>query len=410
MSDKLKSDLGGFRDQLRGDAEEPSEGSGLMGRLGAVFSRKSAEADIEAFAVQPTTEEEVAKAPAVDEPKPALKAFKAPRSLRAVDAEKATAKTQTAHPSEPPQDADGLAEPEIFAPREQTAKTAKTEAPTDDLDAADGPNIPKPVRQSLTEHLGVTKIQPVDEIEDQNEPEMVSNEDAFINQVQDAVDAAEDVEIESQPTVPELEAEELAIEENEENTAPEPAVEQASADDFLAALRRLNTDEAEQPTAVEEPTEEPVAVEIEDAVEERKIELVQEAPVVAKHEFVEVAPEVDKALTETSSPETTLEEVDAIDEGAPEDEDLPRMPNFVTSAPAVETGDQVPASGDLNLRTATISVTIDNQRLEDIVSDAIRRELEGQLGLQITDTIKSFVEAEVARIVQEQGILPRKGE
>ena len=63
-----------------------------------------------------------------------------------------------------------------------------------------------------------------------------------------------------------------------------------------------------------------------------------------------------------------------------------------------------------NQRTATISVTIDNERLEDLVADLIRRELSGPLGQQITDTIKAFVEDEVTRIVDKRANSSRKGE
>jgi len=490
MSDKSKSDLGGFKDELIGEPEAP-KGGGLKGRLGSIFSRKSAaavpdpaveeilkgsideapKAKEEAPKEEDVSEEPPKEKPAASKLKPG--GFKTPVRKKAAE----VAPAEAADPAEDaPKEAeakDGLAEPEVFEPAvkppsrvalsdihpepeddeveassDDTAVVAETSEPIEasgDADAAEiaaqSENIidvevdiettdeePAPLEDGLS---GVSHLEVVAE----NDDIPASRQEADTAEpAEDAVEASDDMNAITEDDI----AEDVSAdaEPAEEEAVPEQT-EQPSADDFLAALRRLNTSEPE-PEPEQEPQNEPVAAHAEEAAvaeataapaedpmdilsgiaavaEEMQKAPAQEEPA---EDVVEVAEEIGAAQAEAAH--DAIEETEVYEE-VHEDDIIETPTGKSTIVDAVETvaaeavHHQISETQTENLvrsnqRTATISVTIDNERLEDLVADLIRRELSGPLGQQITDTIKAFVEDEVTRIVDKRAKSSRKGE
>ncbi|MEM9715062.1 MAG: hypothetical protein AAF826_00950 [Pseudomonadota bacterium] len=373
MSDAQKTDLSSLRDELTGDAAAPKpEGGSVLGRLGSMFSKKDAEpaedtapADA-ATSTNTEANSETSEAEAPKEGKSGL--IKAPsllkrRPMSLVPAETAA---DTDSPKEDvaaePEPAPQLAEPEVFEP-----VPPKPAAPAPEPETA--------VAQTETTMADIPET---------------------------PLDAAKMNELKEQ----------------DESFA--------NPDDFLAALRRINSPgtggETAEKTAETEPKDAAAEEAVVDAPELRAVEdgpIAEQATVSEVDEVSaedvssSIAAALQTAEAEASAEESTVTEAVLDEPVMDESVEIVSEDDIQEAVSEPETMDiaaiptPMPASVDeqtlqVTQRTATLSVTIDNQRLEDLVGDLIKQELAGPFGKQITETIQSYVEAEVARILDEK--------
>ncbi|MEO0342203.1 MAG: hypothetical protein AAF198_02080 [Pseudomonadota bacterium] len=408
MSDSQRPDLSNLRSELTGEkaAASSSDNGGMLSRIGGMFAKK-----------------EKAAEPEKD----------APVEANETDAQPEAAETKSAF-----------------------QKPAETKS-----SAEEG----GPFRRKLGDTPGVPPREPEEDtdpkpVEDAGNADPVANTTLLVEDDIEMVEPAPDVLIDPVEEAPEeiaedLEAELLAEPEVFEPVKPKPVIEEpvtepkvqaplqsddplsqttladaqaadenwSSAEDFLAALRRINSGESEdeaQPTDQIPPDSEAETAEVEVQTEASSPEIETQSLSATGGPAIDVEPVIDAAadtaepdentesITETlSDAETRLDEVsqdaaDTLIETATQD---------IAASLINEASSEVvePTTLD-NQRTATISVTIDNERLEDLISQTVRRELAGPFGQQITNTIRSYIEDEVARILSEQRALLGKGE
>ncbi|MEM0978415.1 MAG: hypothetical protein AAGJ34_12835 [Pseudomonadota bacterium] len=314
-----------------------------------------------------------------------------------------------------------------LAPLEATSgQTASTE-PTDQKSTT--PTAKKPATRGAFKKPGIIK-KPISELKEESEKNALETRgdaedpleptDISFDLLSNDPQAGEDTDASSSELGSQTE-----LESHVEPGSDEPPVEQdvlgdeetvaeearatpaETATDFLAALRSYNSVDTEahseretetvsdEQTSLEEeaPTDEIAGAEETEPTEALGDDLI-EAPDIASSDVGEDAEMASDDL-ETAEP---YEEEDTVEESINHFSDDDGPSSELIEPSKGETG-LLPSSGT---RTATFSVTIDNERLEDVVADLIRKELSGQLGEQITDVIRHYVEAEVERLWDEK--------